>query len=165
MMMMMMAMTVFVAVASFTTVIALSHCRSFIHPLDHTHHTYLHPSIHPSVIRFARSVVRPCIRAAIYQLEHHNYNYYYYYYYSRHRRYHHRHRHHHHHHRQYHHHRHRHRHHHRHCTEDADKARKHGLDEFVTSVPGNFDHHDLFQVLQRLTLEHRLNDQFTSLVG
>lgn len=46
---------------------------------------------------------------------------------------------------------------------DADKARKHGLDEFVTSVPGNFDHHDLFQVLQRLTLEHRLNDQFTSL--
>ncbi|ESN91524.1 hypothetical protein HELRODRAFT_70306 [Helobdella robusta] len=45
----------------------------------------------------------------------------------------------------------------------TDKARKHGLEEFVTAVPGNFEHHDLFKLLQKLTLDYRLNDQFTSL--
>ena len=47
---------------------------------------------------------------------------------------------------------------------DTDKARKHGLDEFVQASPSKFDHHDLFNLLQRLTLEFRLADQYTSLV-
>jgi len=47
---------------------------------------------------------------------------------------------------------------------DADKARKHGLDEFVQATPSKFDHHEFFSLLQRLTLDYRLNDQFTCLV-
>jgi len=47
---------------------------------------------------------------------------------------------------------------------DADKARKHGLDEFVQASPSKFDHHEFFSLLQRLTLDYRLNDQFTCLV-
>lgn len=46
---------------------------------------------------------------------------------------------------------------------DADRARKHGLDEFVQAYPCDFDHHDLFKVLQTLTLDYRLNDAYTCL--
>ncbi|XP_064604151.1 calcium-dependent secretion activator 1-like isoform X2 [Liolophura sinensis] len=46
---------------------------------------------------------------------------------------------------------------------DADRARKHGLDEFVQANPCNFDHHDLFKTLQTLTLDYRLNDAYTCL--
>jgi hypothetical protein len=46
---------------------------------------------------------------------------------------------------------------------DTDKARRHGLDEFVQANPSKFDHHDLFNLLQRLTLEFRLNDIYTCL--
>lgn len=49
-------------------------------------------------------------------------------------------------------------------TEDADRARKHGLDEFVQANPVMFDHHDLFAMLQTLTLDYRLNDAYTCLV-
>ena len=47
---------------------------------------------------------------------------------------------------------------------DTDKARKHGLDEFVQANPSKFDHHDLFNGLQRQTLVFRLSDNFASLV-
>jgi len=50
------------------------------------------------------------------------------------------------------------------CVVDADKARKHGLDEFVQASPSKFDHHEFFSLLQRLTLDYRLSDQFTCLV-
>ncbi|KAJ8302056.1 hypothetical protein KUTeg_021043 [Tegillarca granosa] len=43
---------------------------------------------------------------------------------------------------------------------DADRARKHGLDEFVQANPGLFDHHDMFQTLQTLTLDYRLSQVF-----
>ncbi|ESP01120.1 hypothetical protein LOTGIDRAFT_139881 [Lottia gigantea] len=46
---------------------------------------------------------------------------------------------------------------------DADRARKHGLDEFVQANPCNFEHHELFQLLQTLTLDYRLNDAYTCL--
>jgi hypothetical protein len=49
-------------------------------------------------------------------------------------------------------------------TADADRARKHGLDEFVQANPVMFDHHDLFAMLQTLTLDYRLNDAYTCLV-
>ena len=48
---------------------------------------------------------------------------------------------------------------------DADKARKHGLDEFVHASPSNFDHNEFFSLLQRLTIDYRLSDQFTCLVS
>lgn len=46
---------------------------------------------------------------------------------------------------------------------DADKARKHGLDEFVQADPCRFSHVDLFRTLQKLTLDFRLNDIYTSM--
>ncbi|XP_052778321.1 calcium-dependent secretion activator 1-like isoform X5 [Mya arenaria] len=46
---------------------------------------------------------------------------------------------------------------------DADRARKHGLDEFVQAYPCEFDHHELFKMLQTLTLDYRLNDAYTCL--
>ena len=48
---------------------------------------------------------------------------------------------------------------------DADRARKHGLDEYVQANPCKFDHHDLFKTLQVLTLDYRLNDAYTCLVS
>ena len=48
---------------------------------------------------------------------------------------------------------------------DADRARKHGLDEFVQANPCVFDHHELFKILQTLTLDYRLNDAYTCLVS
>ncbi|KAL4226400.1 secretion activator [Mactra antiquata] len=46
---------------------------------------------------------------------------------------------------------------------DADRARKHGLDEFVQAYPCDFDHHDFFKMLQTLTLDYRLSDAYTCL--
>ncbi|XP_037831144.1 calcium-dependent secretion activator 1 isoform X7 [Kryptolebias marmoratus] len=46
---------------------------------------------------------------------------------------------------------------------DADRAQKHGMDEFISANPCNYDHASLFEMLQRLTLDHRLNDTFCCL--
>ena len=48
---------------------------------------------------------------------------------------------------------------------DADRAQKHGMDEFISANPCSFDHASLFEMVQRLTLDHRLNDTFCCLVG
>ncbi|RZC39803.1 calcium-dependent secretion activator, partial [Asbolus verrucosus] len=41
---------------------------------------------------------------------------------------------------------------------DADRARKHGMEDFISADPCQFDHASLFKLLQNLTLEYRLND-------
>ncbi|KAL1265667.1 hypothetical protein QQF64_003694 [Cirrhinus molitorella] len=46
---------------------------------------------------------------------------------------------------------------------DADRAQKHGMDEFISANPCNFDHSSLFEIVQRLTLDHRLNDSYSCL--
>ncbi|XP_055016744.1 calcium-dependent secretion activator 1 isoform X6 [Boleophthalmus pectinirostris] len=46
---------------------------------------------------------------------------------------------------------------------DADRAQKHGMDEFISANPCNFDHASLFELVQRLTLDHRLNDSYSCL--
>ncbi|XP_078802892.1 calcium-dependent secretion activator 1 isoform X13 [Oryzias latipes] len=46
---------------------------------------------------------------------------------------------------------------------DADRAQKHGMDEFISANPCSFDHASLFEMVQRLTLDYRLNDTFCSL--
>ncbi|XP_040263684.1 calcium-dependent secretion activator 1 isoform X1 [Bufo bufo] len=46
---------------------------------------------------------------------------------------------------------------------DADRAQKHGMDEFISSNPCNFDHATLFEMVQRLTLDHRLSDSYSCL--
>uniref|UniRef100_A0A672UUD1 Calcium dependent secretion activator n=1 Tax=Strigops habroptila TaxID=2489341 RepID=A0A672UUD1_STRHB len=43
------------------------------------------------------------------------------------------------------------------------RAQKHGMDEFISSNPCNFDHASLFEMVQRLTLDHRLNDSYSCL--
>lgn len=48
---------------------------------------------------------------------------------------------------------------------DADRAQKHGMDEFISANPCRFDHAALFRVLQRQTLDHRLNDSYSCLVS
>lgn len=48
---------------------------------------------------------------------------------------------------------------------DADRAQKHGMDEFISANPCNFDHASLFELVQRLTLDHRLNDSYSCLVS
>ncbi|XP_067906997.1 calcium-dependent secretion activator 2-like isoform X2 [Heterodontus francisci] len=45
----------------------------------------------------------------------------------------------------------------------ADRAQKHGMDEFIAADPCKFDHSALFEMLQRKTLEHRLNDSYSCL--
>ncbi|XP_030230944.1 calcium-dependent secretion activator 1 isoform X7 [Gadus morhua] len=45
----------------------------------------------------------------------------------------------------------------------ADRAQKHGMDEFISANPCSFDHAALFEMVQRLTLDHRLNDTFCCL--
>ncbi|XP_072408518.1 calcium-dependent secretion activator 2-like isoform X10 [Chiloscyllium punctatum] len=45
----------------------------------------------------------------------------------------------------------------------ADRAQKHGMDEFISADPCKFDHSALFEMLQRKTLEHRLNDSYSCL--
>ncbi len=46
---------------------------------------------------------------------------------------------------------------------DADKARKHGMEEFIAADPITFDHHKLFSNLQASALDWRLKDPFASL--
>ncbi|XP_064155394.1 calcium-dependent secretion activator 1-like isoform X13 [Anguilla rostrata] len=46
---------------------------------------------------------------------------------------------------------------------DADRAQKHGMDEFISANPCSFDHASLFEMVQRLTLDHRLNDSYSCL--
>ena len=48
---------------------------------------------------------------------------------------------------------------------DSDRARKHGLDEIIQADPWDFDHHYLFELLQQMTLTHRLNDSYSCLVS
>ncbi|KAJ8258085.1 hypothetical protein GJAV_G00192990 [Gymnothorax javanicus] len=45
----------------------------------------------------------------------------------------------------------------------ADRAQKHGMDEFISANPCSFDHASLFEIVQRLTLDHRLNDTYSCL--
>lgn len=47
---------------------------------------------------------------------------------------------------------------------DADRARKHGMEEYISADPCKFDHSTLFKMLQTLTLDYRLNDPYCSLV-
>uniref|UniRef100_A0A8C2K5Y3 Ca2+-dependent activator protein for secretion a n=1 Tax=Cyprinus carpio TaxID=7962 RepID=A0A8C2K5Y3_CYPCA len=42
-------------------------------------------------------------------------------------------------------------------------SQKHGMDEFISANPCNFDHSSLFEMVQRLTLDHRLNDSYSCL--
>uniref|UniRef100_G3N911 Ca2+-dependent activator protein for secretion b n=1 Tax=Gasterosteus aculeatus aculeatus TaxID=481459 RepID=G3N911_GASAC len=42
-------------------------------------------------------------------------------------------------------------------------SQKHGMDEFISANPCSFDHASLFEMVQRLTLDHRLNDTFCCL--
>lgn len=46
-----------------------------------------------------------------------------------------------------------------------DKAKKHGMEDFVTADPCKYDHATLFKLLQNLTLDYRLNDPYASLVS
>ncbi|XP_074000165.1 calcium-dependent secretion activator 1 isoform X2 [Rhodnius prolixus] len=46
---------------------------------------------------------------------------------------------------------------------DADRARKHGMEEFISADPCKFDHASLFKTLQTLALDYRLNDPYCSL--
>lgn len=48
---------------------------------------------------------------------------------------------------------------------DADRARKHGMEDFISADPCTFEHATLFKLLQNLTLEFRLNDPYCSLVS
>ncbi|XP_069485198.1 calcium-dependent secretion activator 2 isoform X4 [Ambystoma mexicanum] len=45
----------------------------------------------------------------------------------------------------------------------ADRAPKAGMDEFISANPCSFDHASLFKMLQRRTLDHRLNDCYSCL--
>ncbi|XP_042323831.1 calcium-dependent secretion activator 2 isoform X12 [Sceloporus undulatus] len=47
--------------------------------------------------------------------------------------------------------------------QNADRAQKHGMDEFISANPCKFDHASLFRILQRQTLDHRLNDSYSCL--
>ncbi|XP_027534958.1 calcium-dependent secretion activator 2 isoform X14 [Neopelma chrysocephalum] len=46
---------------------------------------------------------------------------------------------------------------------DTDRGQKHGMDEFISANPCKFDHASLFRLLQRQTLDHRLNDSYSCL--
>ncbi|XP_044278932.1 calcium-dependent secretion activator 2 isoform X2 [Varanus komodoensis] len=48
-------------------------------------------------------------------------------------------------------------------SHNADLAQKHGMDEFISANPCKFDHAALFRILQRQTLDHRLNDSYSCL--
>jgi calcium-dependent secretion activator len=47
---------------------------------------------------------------------------------------------------------------------DADKARKHGMEDYISADPCQFEHAQIFKLLQNLTLDYRLNDPFASMV-
>ncbi|XP_070150920.1 calcium-dependent secretion activator isoform X2 [Polyergus mexicanus] len=46
---------------------------------------------------------------------------------------------------------------------DADRAKKHGMEDYISADPCKFDHHALFKYLQNLILDYRLNDPYCSL--
>ncbi|XP_020723157.1 calcium-dependent secretion activator isoform X3 [Bombus affinis] len=46
---------------------------------------------------------------------------------------------------------------------DADRAKKHGMEDYISADPCKFDHHVLFKFLQNLILDYRLNDPYCSL--
>ncbi|KAF4533135.1 hypothetical protein B566_EDAN007946 [Ephemera danica] len=46
---------------------------------------------------------------------------------------------------------------------DADRARKHGMEEFISADPCKFDHASIFKMLQTSTLDYRLSDPYCSL--
>ena len=50
-------------------------------------------------------------------------------------------------------------------TADTDRARKHGMEEFIAQDPVNADHHTMFSDLQKWSLDWRLIDPFASLVS
>ncbi|XP_012508184.1 PREDICTED: calcium-dependent secretion activator 2 [Propithecus coquereli] len=45
----------------------------------------------------------------------------------------------------------------------TDRFQKHGMDEFISADPCKLDHAFLFRILQRQTLDHRLNDSYSCL--
>ena len=48
---------------------------------------------------------------------------------------------------------------------DTDRARKHGMEEYISADPVKFEHAQIFKYLQTLTLDFRLSDPFCSLVN
>ncbi|KAJ8664953.1 hypothetical protein QAD02_006615 [Eretmocerus hayati] len=46
---------------------------------------------------------------------------------------------------------------------DTDRAKKHGMEDFISADPCKFDHASLFKFLQSRTLDYRLNDPYCSL--
>ncbi|KAK7576314.1 hypothetical protein V9T40_012600 [Parthenolecanium corni] len=46
---------------------------------------------------------------------------------------------------------------------DADRARKHGMEEYISADPCKFDHKSLFKTLLTLTLDYRLADPYCSM--
>ena len=48
---------------------------------------------------------------------------------------------------------------------DTDRARKHGMEEFIAADPVTAAHHGLFSDLQKWSLDWRLKDPFASLVN
>ena len=48
---------------------------------------------------------------------------------------------------------------------DNDRARKHGMEEFIALDPVTADHHNMFNDLQKWSLDWRLKDPYASLVS
>ncbi|XP_065220918.1 calcium-dependent secretion activator [Planococcus citri] len=46
---------------------------------------------------------------------------------------------------------------------DADRARKHGMEEYISADPCKFDHNSMFRSLLTLTLDYRLHDPYCSM--
>lgn len=46
---------------------------------------------------------------------------------------------------------------------DVDKAKKHGMEDYIQNDPSSYNHNDFFKILLSLTLDYRLNDQFSCL--
>ncbi|XP_035715371.1 calcium-dependent secretion activator isoform X2 [Folsomia candida] len=47
---------------------------------------------------------------------------------------------------------------------DVDRARKHGMEEYISADPSKYDHHNLFKCVQTLTLDFRLADPYCPLI-
>uniref|UniRef100_A0A8C9V2P6 Calcium dependent secretion activator 2 n=1 Tax=Scleropages formosus TaxID=113540 RepID=A0A8C9V2P6_SCLFO len=50
-----------------------------------------------------------------------------------------------------------------HLQNDSPRTQRQGVEELISAVPCRFDHAVLFSMLQRLTLQHRMNDSFSCL--
>ena len=48
---------------------------------------------------------------------------------------------------------------------ESDRSRKHGMEEYINADPITYEHHKLFEYLQRQCLDWRLNDPYASLVS